>query len=105
MIEWTWIDLKNNLKLMIFPSLFGFLFFLNVWQSTEYNRIKREIQKVISAKESLTKKNEELKISILTESSSEKVDRIFERNYREVQPGEKWKIQTLILPSNKELKK
>jgi predicted patatin/cPLA2 family phospholipase len=98
---WDLKVFKETSFFLIVPALLGALFFLRIWQNTEYNQIQKEIQRVTQEKESLVKKNEDLKISILTQTSVEKLDYIYAKSIHDSISSEKTKIITLTLPSSK----
>lgn len=81
------------------------MFFLNAWQSSQYIMIQKEIFKVNSEREEMEKMNEDLKISILTQTSVEKVDQIYSRTIQERINSKKSNITTLSLPEKIQISK
>ncbi|PJD99369.1 MAG: hypothetical protein CK427_15955 [Leptospira sp.] len=99
---WNMNDLKETFVIFIFSLIWGSIFFLNVWQSTEFHKIEREISKNILRKETLIKENEEIKITILTKSSASRIDQLFQNSIENKSPNEQRSIHTLSLPKMKE---
>jgi hypothetical protein len=96
---WNIKDLKDTLFLFTLALIWGSIFFLNVWQSTEFHKIEREISKNILMKESLIKENEEIKISILTKSSASRIDQLFQNSVENKSPTDQRMIHTISLPN------
>jgi hypothetical protein len=95
---WNWGILIQSLKILGWAGFFGSLFFLHTWQSVEYNRIQREIQRKVKEKDSLIRKNDAIRVSILTQVSAEKIDKLFEKNNLDQENLTKRKIVNLLLP-------
>ena len=86
------------LKDAIIPLVIGGIFFLNVWQNSAYIRIQKDILKTNQDIEKLEVRNEDLKISILTQTSVEKIDQIYSRSIQEQIKTPDLDIITLKLP-------
>ena len=99
---WNIEDFKDTMILLAICLIWGSLFFLHVWQSTEYHKIEREIAKNILMKENLLKENEEIKISILTKSSASRIDQLFQNSIESKSASDQRIIHTLRLPYIKE---
>ncbi len=91
-------NLKSLFAAMGIPFLIGIFFFLSAWQSTNIVRIQRKIYSANLERQELERENEELRISILTETSAEKVDKIYSRYVRERNFNTKARIIILKLP-------
>lgn len=88
----------ETIRWMLIPLVMGGIVSMQIWQSLEYNNIQRQIQRVQSEKESTIRKNEDLRIAILTQTSVERLDNLFIKNIQDTYKGEKRKITTLSLP-------
>jgi hypothetical protein len=95
---WDLQSFIDILKDIFFPLILGGLFFFNVWQSSQYIMIQKSIQKTNLEKEELERRNEDLKISILTQTSVEKIDQIYSRTIQERIKTTQTNITTLKLP-------
>jgi hypothetical protein len=95
---WDLQSFIDILKEIFFPFILGGLFFFNVWQSSEYIMIQKSIQRTNLEKEELERRNEDLKISILTQTSVEKIDQIYSRTIQERIKKNQTNITTLKLP-------
>lgn len=97
-------DIKSFLEIlkgMAYPFAIGALFFLHAWQSSDYVRISREIARIAQEREEWEKKNEELKISILTQISAEKIDSLYHRTIEESIKTNPSRIHTVLLEKRK----
>ncbi|WP_210409756.1 hypothetical protein [Leptospira biflexa] len=66
--------------LVLFPLL-GFFFFF-VWQGLEKAKLQRFIHERTTAKEELKRKNDELKIGIVSYTSAERIETLYRRTYQ-----------------------
>lgn len=93
----TFFCLKNISKILI-PSV---VLFLLIWQSVEYAHTSRQIKKLSQKKEALAKKNFELKASIATIASAEKMEIFYkQQNSLNLSVYNK-KTVTILLPPEK----
>lgn len=70
--------------LQAFVVLFPFLgfFFFHVWQGLEKARLQRSIHERTTTKEELKRKNDELKIGIVSYTSAERIETLYRRTYQ-----------------------
>ncbi|TGK48334.1 hypothetical protein [Leptospira bouyouniensis] len=64
----------------LFPFL-GFFFF-HVWQGLEKAKLQRFIHERTTTKEELKRKNDELKIGIVSYTSAERIETLYRRTYQ-----------------------
>ncbi|TGK97646.1 hypothetical protein EHQ42_00895 [Leptospira levettii] len=65
---------------LLFPFL-GFFFF-HVWQGLEKAKLQRYIHERTTTKEELKRKNDELKIGIVSYTSAERIETLYRRTYQ-----------------------
>ncbi|EOQ87978.1 hypothetical protein LEP1GSC202_3086 [Leptospira yanagawae serovar Saopaulo str. Sao Paulo = ATCC 700523] len=65
---------------VLFPFL-GFFFF-HVWQGLEKAKLQRTIHERSATKEELKRKNDELKIGIVSYTSAERIETLYRRTYQ-----------------------
>ncbi|MCG6144671.1 hypothetical protein [Leptospira bandrabouensis] len=66
--------------LVLFP--FFIFFYTMVWQGLTKARLTRQIHERTSTKEELKRKNDELKIGIVTYTSAERIETLYRRTYQ-----------------------
>lgn len=77
----------------------GLTLFYYYYQNINYAHLNREVKALIQKKESLIRKNDELKIGIASITSSERIESIYKRTYNYIPvAAHQNKIITLTLP-------
>ncbi|XDD44816.1 hypothetical protein AB3N60_08740 [Leptospira sp. WS39.C2] len=75
-------DFLEPLKGFIFLFPFLGFFFFHVWQGLEKAKLQRTIHERTTAKEELKRKNDELKIGIVSYTSAERIETLYRRTYQ-----------------------
>lgn len=88
---------KTISKILI-PSI---ILFLLIWQSVEFAHTSRQIKKLNQKKEALAKKNFELKASIATYASAEKMENYYKQHANLNLSAYNKKTVTILLPPEK----
>lgn len=65
---------------MLFP--FYFFLFIIVWQGLEKSKLTRNIHELNQSKDELQRKNDELKIGIVSYTSAERIETLYRRTFQ-----------------------
>ncbi|MCW7490133.1 hypothetical protein [Leptospira meyeri] len=76
------IDFISPLKPFVLLIPFLLFFYSSVWQGLEKARLTRQIHERTSTKEELKRKNDELKIGIVSYTSAERIETLYRRTYQ-----------------------
>ncbi|XDD41296.1 hypothetical protein AB3N58_08140 [Leptospira sp. WS60.C2] len=75
-------DFFAPLQTLVFLFPFLGFFFFHVWQGLEKARLQRFIHERTVTKEDLKRKNDELKIGIVSYTSAERIETLYRRTYQ-----------------------
>lgn len=75
-------DFISPLKPFVLLIPFLLFFYSSVWQGLEKARLTRQIHERTSTKEELKRKNDELKIGIVSYTSAERIETLYRRTYQ-----------------------
>lgn len=81
-ISELFVDFVSPLKALVVLLPFLLFFYTNVWQGLEKARLTRQIHDRTSTKEELKRKNDELKIGIVSYTSAERIETLYRRTYQ-----------------------
>ncbi len=92
----------------IFPIIFLLplytLFFFSVWQGIETAKWKRLIHEKVLEKEELIRRNDDLKIGIVSYTSAERIEALYRRTYQFLPISLGNRIITIELPAEPSIK-
>ncbi|WP_411822619.1 hypothetical protein [Leptospira sp. 'Mane'] len=103
-IKGSYKDFFFPLYPVVFLAPFYFLFYFLVWQGLETARLKRLIHEKNTEKEELVRKNDELKIGIVSYTSAERIEALYRKTYQYLPISLGNRIITIELPREPNLK-
>lgn len=74
------------------------LLFLAVWQGTEKTKAQARIRQKVWSRTELMRKNDELKVGIVTYTSAERIEALYRKTYQYMPISASNRIHTVELP-------
>ena len=95
-------DSLQVLKAILVVSIPGIFFYFFLWQNIRFTLMEKELKQLNMQKETLIKKNDDLKIGITTYTSAKRIEALYRKTYNYLPISIGKRIETVILPPERQ---